>query len=263
MTPLELFREGKLTEAVREQDRLVASHPDDAAARLLLAELRLYDGDLDSVRNALRAFPAAPQDMDDYLKDFAQLLRAENARRRILTRTSADEGPCFLLDPPEHLTYRIAALEELQRGPAAQSVDWLDRADALALEVDGHVDGRVFHSVRDCDDLFASLLEVFVDGRYVWFPFDQISRLRLGPRESLRDEMYVPANLRAVSGEEWQVYLPALYPGSHHHPDDEVRGGQATDWHAEEAGPTRGVGLRLLNFDSEELTLLDFTQWEH
>jgi type VI secretion system protein ImpE len=261
MTPLELFREGKLTEAVREQGRLVASHPDNAAARLQLAQLHLYDGDLDAVRVILKLLGVDRQQLGEYLIDYELLLRAEESRRRILGK-STEEIPRFLLDPPEHLRYRLKALDHLRSGRPESSVNLLDDAEAANPAVIGHVDGREFHSVRDCDDLFASLLEVFATGTYVWFPFDQIGRLRLGPRESLRDEIYVPANLRAVSGEEWNVYLPALYPGSHQHPDDEVRGGQATDWHAEEGGPTRGVGLRLLNFDSEELALLDFTQWE-
>lgn len=258
MGALELFREGKLTEAVREQGRLVASRPDDAAARLLMAELYLYAGDLDAARRQLDAIPADTPAFADYLRDYWLLLDAEAKRRRLLI----DAEPQFLLDPPEHLSWRLEALDHLRAGRLKKAVDALDEADARAPWVTGHIDGREFDGARDTDDLFGPVLEVLADDQYVWFPFDQVSRLRLSGDGSLRDSYFVPARLRATSGEEWDVYVPALYPGTHQHDDEDVRAGQATDWVAEKSGPMKGVGLRVLTFGEEELTLLDFTQWE-
>lgn len=258
MTALDLFRDGKLSEAVRAQARLVASRPGDPAARLLLAELHLYEGDLDTARASLDAIADDTPPMADYLRGYRLLLDAEAKRRRLLT----DVEPQFLLDPPEHVNWRLEALDHLRAGHFKKAVNALDEADARAPWVTGHIDGRAFDGGRDTDDLFGPVLEVLADDQYVWFPFDQVSRLRLSRDESLRDAYFVPARLRATSGEEWDVYLPALYPGTHAHEDEEVRAGQASDWTAEKGGPMRGVGLRVLTFGEEELTLLDFTQWE-
>ena len=101
-------------------------------------------------------------------------------------------------------------------------------------------------------------LEVLIEGEYSWLPFDQIGRLKLGRRDDLRDRLFVPASLRARNGQEWQVHLPALYPGTYLNEDEEVRCGQATDWYSENDGPVRGTGLRVFNFGEDELTLLDF-----
>jgi type VI secretion system protein ImpE len=258
MTALELLSEGRLAEAVREQDRLVALRPNDAAARLLLAELLLFDGDLDAVRKHLDAISTDSATMAGYLDACRLLIDAEAKRQRLLI----DVQPQFLLMPPEHLSWRLDALENLRGGRQKEAMHNLDEADARAPWLTGHVDGRAFDGVRDGDDLFGPLLEVLIDGEYVWFPFEQISRLRLDGDEGLRAAVFVPAVLRAVSGDEWHVHLPALYPGTHRDPDEEVRIGQATDWIAEDDGPTRGVGLRVLSFGAEEMTLLDFIQWE-
>lgn len=262
MTAIELFQEGRLREAIHKQDRFVQSHPGDAAPRLLLCELLLYDGKFDSVLEHLDRVPLTAAGMDAWLDDYRLLLKAETTRQRILASDRTDEHPRFLLPPPEHLTARLNALDRLRRGDLDGCVDSLDRADAMIEGIAGHVDGRNFDGVRDGDDLFASVLEVLHDGHYWWFPFDQVGRLQLGSRDALRDRLFVPATLSTRTGDEWRVYLPALYPATHLNEDEEVKAGQATDWFAEPGGPTRGVGLRLLTFGDEELTLLDFKMWE-
>lgn len=262
MTPLESFQEGKLGEAIQAQDRLVLSHPSDSAARLLLCEFLLFNGNLDAVRGHLDQLPCDSAEMNDYLDAYRQLLDAEAMRRRVLFGPNPADEPLFLLDVPEPLRHRLDALRALRTGDQARAVESLDHADALLEEVVGHVDGREFQGVSDGDDLFAPILEVLIDGQYAWFSFDQIDRLELGPLESLRDHLFVPATLRARAGEEWHVHLPALYPNSHAHEDEEIRSGQATDWFADEDGPIRGVGLRVFTFGEEELMLLDFTLWE-
>jgi type VI secretion system protein ImpE len=258
MTPADLFRDGRLTEALAAQEQAVAWRPDDAAARLLLAELHLFAGDFTAVRRQLDAIPAADTDTRAYLDAYHRLLDAEARRQRLFL----DVEPLFLLPPPEHISWRLEALEHIRRGEIEEAVEAIDEADARCPTVSGHIDGREFHGARDGDDLFGPLLEVLLEDQYLWLPFEQISRLRLGEATCLRDLYFVPARLRSVSGDEWDVHLPALYPGAHLSADDEIRVGQATDWTAEGGGPTRGIGLRVLTFGEEELTLLDFTQWE-
>jgi type VI secretion system protein ImpE len=247
-----------LREAIDAQERLVDGRPDNLDDRLFLCELLLFDGNLEAARSHLDFVPDNSSSMLDYLDANRRLLDAEAKRRRMF----ANVGPIFLIDPPAHAHKRVEALLHLREQRFADAMEALDDADAMCPWISGHVDGRNFNGVRDGDDLFGSLLEVLLDDCYVWFPFEQIDRLRLGPPESLRDYLFRPAHLRAVTGEEWSVHLPALYPDSHRHADADIKLGRSTDWIAEKDGPTMGQGLRTLTFGQEELTLLDFTQWE-
>lgn len=258
MTAMDLFQDGRLQDALTVQRNVVDEKPSDAAARLLLAELQLFNGEIDSVRQLLDGLASKSPGMDDYLQGFQLLLDAEARRRRMLV----DSDPRFLIEPPEHVARRLSALEQLRSGRLNDVVETLDEADALCPVLSGHIDGREFEGVFDADDLFKSVLEVFVDDQYVWFPFEQIRRLRLSRAESLRDYLLVPARLRATNGQEWSAYLPALYPDTFRHPDELVRAGQSTDLLSEQEGPIRGAGLRLITFGEEELNLLSFTQWE-
>ena len=63
--------------------------------------------------------------------------------------------------------------------------------------------------------------------------------MAMNPPRFPRDLLYVPARLE-LADEAGEVFLPALYPGSHEHADDQVRLGRMTDWKALEGGPTLG-----------------------
>ena len=63
-------------------------------------------------------------------------------------------------------------------------------------------------------------------------------------------------------GPEGDVFLPALYPGTHEHADDAVKLGRATDWKDGDAGPVLGVGLRTFLAGDDPITLLEWRELE-
>jgi type VI secretion system protein ImpE len=75
-----------------------------------------------------------------------------------------------------------------------------------------------------------------------------------------RDLLYFPARLDLAT-ESGEVFLPALYPGSYRHADDQIRLGRVTDWVAVEGGPTLGVGARTFLVDDEALGLLEWREF--
>jgi type VI secretion system protein ImpE len=258
MTAIELFQAGRLEEARTFQERVVAEQPSDAGARLLLAEFLLYCSDLNAVREQLRQLPADRPGMDEFLTAYHALIDAETKRQS----QRGDVSPVFLLPPPEHVEFRLRARDCLHRNRPKEAVHWLDEAEACGPWVAGHVDGREFDGARDVDELFGPVLELFLDDQFVWFPFEEVRKLRIGAIESLRDRCFVPAELTSRDGQFWRVHLPALYPSPPGHTDEEVRAGLSTDWHAEPDGPMRGVGLRQFTFGGEDLSFEDFRQWE-
>jgi type VI secretion system protein ImpE len=258
MTALQLFDAGRLLEAIQTQKAIVREQPTDATSRLLLAELHLFNGELDAVRRQLKKTPRNLQGMEEYLSAYQLLVDAEARRQRLFI----DEDPLFIVCPSEALLHRLNALEPLRRGQIDDAVDALDFADAHTPWVTGHIDGREFNGARDGDDSLGPVLEIFVGDRYVWFPFEEIRRLRMKSVKCLRDRLFIPAHLNSIGGEEWDVYLPALYPLSHEHPDEMLRTGQGTDWRSETRGPMFGIGLHEITFGEDRLTLFDFTQWE-
>jgi type VI secretion system protein ImpE len=254
MTPIELFHEARLTEALEVQRAVVAARPDDVAERFLLCELLAFTGDREAARRALPDSASISWQGRGFVREWRRLLEVDDARHR-------GDPPTFLIDPPRHVLKRLRAVECLRAGQHEQAIDLLDEADERAPGVEGHVDGRPFDGWRDADDLFGPVLELFHGDRYVWLAVDQVRKLRLDEGEELRDLLYQPATVWLADGSEWDVDLPGLYVNTASHPEDGIRTGAGVDW-VERDGIMRGLGSRTFLFGEEELGLGEFRQVE-
>jgi type VI secretion system protein ImpE len=58
-------------------------------------------------------------------------------------------------------------------------------------------------------------------------------------------------------GPDGEVYLPALYAGSHAAAEDGLRLGRATDWAGGQGRPVRGSGQRTFLVGDEAKTLME------
>jgi type VI secretion system protein ImpE len=257
MSAQELFQAGKLDDAIAAQIQEVKAHPADHARRLLLYELCLFAGDLDRARRQIEAirYDDDPE-RDAAVATYRKLLDSEQARRRLFSDGLA---PSFLADPPAHLKRRLDAVNRLREGRPAEAAETLSRANAEAASVSGQLNGRAFASLRDADDLFAHVLEVMADGQYFWVALEQVVIVAMNPPRFPRDLIYIPARLEA-SGAAGDVFLPALYPGTHASDDPQIRLGRATDWTGEEGGPVLGIGRHTFLVDEDDLSILEWRE---
>jgi protein involved in temperature-dependent protein secretion len=254
MTPIELFQEARLTEALAEQRRIVEARPDDPGERLLLCDLLAFAGERAAVRPLLKSLKEGPPEIREYVVEWLDLLDADDARH-------ASAMPEFLIEPPQHLRTRLRAVIELSAGRDEPALDMLDDADEMAPWIEGHVDGRAFGGWRDTDDVLGPVLELFERGRYVWLAMDQIHKLRLEEPSGLRDNLYRPATIWLADGTEREVFIPVLYAGTAEHAEEGIRTGAGIDW-IERDGLMRGLGSRTFLFGEEELALDEFRQVE-
>jgi type VI secretion system protein ImpE len=246
MTPRDALAAGRLDEAVAGQEAVVAAEPDDPVARLFYFELLTLAGQLQRALEQLREIESDEPDWPASRRSFAHLLRAEHRRSR-------RGRPRFLLDPPRHARHRRAAVRALQAGDLDQTSKSVDRADAISPLIAGHVDGREFEGIRDTDDRFGSVLEVFIGPEYIWVPFEQLRRVSLEVPGGVLDAVYRPARLRLADGNELSGVLPLVYPDSSL-AGEEYALGRATDW-PDHGNVVVGVGQRILMIGDEELAL--------
>jgi type VI secretion system protein ImpE len=258
MNVIDCFTEGRLEDALRCQRRVVDNQPNDIAARLLLSDLSLFNGELEIATKQLNSISHDDPSMRNYVLGYRDLIRAESRRIRLFQ----DRVPELPKDTPLHLQHRLKALHYVQHSELDAAIEAIDEADAKVPAVRGFVDGRPFEEIRDSDDLLASVLEWVREDRYGWIGFESIRTLRILDRTTIRDQYFVPAQMTLQDGSHLQGYVPALYPLSFQNPDELLRLGRETDWHSDLGGPIRGVGLRLLSFGEEELSWWDIHQIE-
>ncbi len=97
-------------------------------------------------------------------------------------------------------------------------------------------------------------------GRYFWVGLEQVRLVTINPPRFPRDLLFVPAHLE-LEDEQGDIFIPALYPGSHEHPDDQVKLGRMTDWKELDGGAMLGVGLHTFLRDDEAIGLLEWREW--
>ncbi|MBI3408955.1 MAG: hypothetical protein HY040_11445 [Planctomycetes bacterium] len=257
MNATELFKAGQLQQAVDAQVLAVKGKPADQGARIFLFELICFTGDLDRAQRQIDAVKYEEVEREASVQAYRKLLEAERLRRRLFSESLK---PKFLSDPPEHVVWRLEALTCLRGNQTTQATELIAKADEAAPSLAGQLNGQGFQGLRDCDDVFGPIMEVMAHGDYYWVPLEQIESLALNPPKSPRDLLWAPARLEVRDGPAGDVFLPALYPHSHEHPDDQIKLGRSTDWTSTDKGPVQGVGARVFLRGDDALSLLEWRQ---
>jgi len=253
----ELYKAGRLGEAIEAQVQEVKASPLDHSKRLFLFELLAFSGDLDRARRQIDVIKYDDNDLERAVAGYRTLLDSEQARRDLFTRGVA---PGFFGEPSEHLRLRLEAVNRLRENAPAEAAELLARAAEATPPIRGQLNGKSFEHLCDADDLFGGVLEVMAHGRYFWAGLEQVRLVAMNPPRFPRDLLYIPAHLELAT-EAGEVFLPALYPGSHEHADDQVKLGRMTDWRDLGSGLTQGLGLHTYLIDDDAISLLEWREF--
>jgi len=255
----DLYRAGDLAGAITALSDVVRKKPTDEAARALLAEMLFFDGAFDRADTQLNAISNLHPEKAVGIALWRQLVRGAVAREQLFTEGRMPE----FLDPPgEHVRLLLKALTELRGDDSTAVAALLQEAEAMRPPVAGRIDGKVFSDLRDLDDLFAPVLEVFTStGKYYWVPLETIETLAFDPPQRPLDLLWRQATLAVRGGTEGVVYIPAVYPqlpGETR--EDALKLGRATDWQEGPEGVFRGRGQRCFLVGDSDVPIMDITE---
>jgi type VI secretion system protein ImpE len=231
MNANELFRAGRLTEAIQALTAEVRRNPLDSRNRIFLFELLCFAGDFDRGEKQLEVLAQGGG--------------------------NAELGALF---------YRAALHAERERRLFFHNKTYLQSAEAVShTQLSGTFNGKPFQTITDADPRIGPRLEVFLAGRYLWVPFEHIVSIQMQPPKRLRDLLWAPALVMNGPGFEGrdlgEVIVPVLSPFTSTHPDDAVRLGRATVWEEQE-GVEVPFGQKMLLIDDEEIPLLELRKLE-
>ena len=98
----------------------------------------------------------------------------------------------------------------------------------------GVLDGNPFTDLADADSRIGANLEVFIAGSYTWIPMMYMRRLEIEKPRTLRDLMWVTAQIETSPAfrlqELGEVLIPAMCPLSFEYGSDAVRLGRESVW---------------------------------
>jgi len=255
MSAADLFREGKLNEAVEAAIAAVKQKPTDLDARYTLAQMLCFAGDLERADTHLDAIASQDKDRLIVIGMIRHLTRAEQWRRQFF-----EEGrvPEIIAEPTPVLRLHLEAAMYARKGETTQAVESIRQADELRAPLSGTCDAKPFDDIRDLDDLLGPMCEVLTsNGKYFWIPWERIERMEMRPVETPFDLLWRPTHMEVRGGPDGEVFLPVLYINSHKETDNALRMGRGTDWRGEEQALVRGIGQRMLLVGDEDKSLLD------
>jgi type VI secretion system protein ImpE len=255
MNARECFQSGNLAGAIAAATEEVKQHPTQTSPRGLLAELLCFAGDLDRADKHLDAIGHQdPQTMLG-ISLLRQLVRAELARREFYLQGRLPE---FLVQPPAHVRLALDASICVREGKPGEAAAKLAEAEQLRPHLHGTDGDKPFDDFRDVDDLISTFFEVFTStGKYYWIPNERMERIEFHAPERPRDLLWRRAHMVVTDGPDGEVFVPALYYGSHADEDDRIKLGRMTDWRGGEGEPVRGVGQRLFLVGDEARSILE------
>lgn len=227
MNAQELFRAGRLDEAVESLGAELRGDPTDARRRIFLFELLCFAG----------AYDRAEKQLD------------------VLAQRGAEAAAGTLL-------YRSALHAERTR--QAMFVEGTYPTGPAPRAVSGTLNGAPFGSLTDADPRIGARLEIFAAGQYTWIPLEQIASVRIAPPTRLRDLLWAPAVVRTSADfqgvELGEVLVPVLAPLSWRHQNDAVRLGRMTEWQRLSDDTEAPVGQKLLLVDDQEFSILELRE---
>jgi type VI secretion system protein ImpE len=234
MNPQELYRAGRLSDAIKALSAELRDNPADARRRTFLFELLCFAGEYERADKQLEVLAQAGPQSEMGVLVYRSALYAERQRQDVFERGE------FPAQPAE------AGDSEVRGGTA---------------------NGKTFSYFSDADPRTGDKLEVFAAGNYLLLPLEHVASIEVPPPKKLRDLIWTPAAVRttpAFKGSELgEVLLPVLAPFSWRHPDEAVRLGRMTVWEKPEGSESQiPFGQKMWLVDDEEIPFLELRALE-
>ena len=224
MTPLALYREGRLREAIKALGEELKSNPLDAKRRTFLFELLLFAGEFDRAEKQLDLLAGANAEAAAGTLLYRSALHAERTRQSMFANG----------ETPPH------------KEEAVHNGTW---------------NGNPFREMSDADPRIGANLEVFLAGSYTWIPIHYLRKLEIQPPANLRDLVWGQARVETSSDFRLQdlgeVLLPVLCPLSSRHAEESVQLGRETAWEPDETHGQVPFGVKMMDVDGTDVPLLE------
>jgi type VI secretion system protein ImpE len=232
MNPQELFRAGRLSDALKSLSAEVRDNPTDARRRTFLFELLCFAGDYERADKQLEVLGQAGPESELGVLLYRSALYAERQRQDLFSRGEFPHRP---------------GVEEPARS--------------------GSLNGKPFASFTDADPRIGARLELFAAGNYLLLPLEHVASIQIEPPKKLRDLLWTPAAVRTTPSfkgtELGEVLLPVLTPSAAKNEDEAVRLGRLTVWEDhEEYEDQIPVGQKMWLVDGEEIPFLELRALE-
>lgn len=254
MDAKELYKAGKLAEAIAAMNEEVRKNPLDTNRRGFLAELLCIAGNFERADKLLEALALQDPASGPSIAMFRQIVRADQSRHQLWTDGRVPE---VLGEPTPAMRLCLSAVVATREGRTADALAFVAQAEEARPKPHGTCDGKAFDDLRDLDDITSGFFEVLTStGKFFWIPIERVELVEFRPPARPRDLLWRRAHMIVRDGPDGEVFVPAVYGGIAD-ADEAARLGRTTDWRGGDTSPVRGVGQRTLLVGSDARPMLE------
>ncbi len=253
-TPQELLASGDPAQALAALQAQVREKPGDAKLRVFLFQLLSVLGTWERAMAQLDVCGELDHGTLAMVQTYREAIKCEAVRGAVFAGKTT---PVVFGQPAAWVAMLIEALGQEAQGNLAQAQHLRANAFEQAPTTAGSLNGENFDWIADADSRLGPVLEVVLNGRYTWVPFDSLAAITVEAPEDLRDMVWAPVHLTFTNGGDSVALVPTCYPGTREQPNGVLKLARATKW--VELGPDQyaGVGQRILSTSSAEMGLLE------
>ena len=250
----EALHSGDLEGALAALKQDVRKAPRDGKLRTFLFQMFCVTGEWDRALTQLSV--AAELDPLAYpmSQAYQAAIRCEILREKVFR---GERSPTVLGDPGEWLPLLMEATRLLSIGQFEEAMRLRDAAFDAAPGSGGRLNDTEFEWIADSDPRMGPVLEVFLNGNYMWVPYFRIKAIHIEPPADLRDQVWMPVRFTWINEGEAIGFIPTRYPGTLDTKAPALMLSKQTDWVEPAPGWSVPVGQRVLVTDTEETALMD------
>lgn len=252
--PSEILKANDPDGALKALQDKVRADPSNAKLRIFLFQLLCVLGDWKRAVTQLKLSAELDAMAIPMAQTYREAIVCEVFREKVF---AGEKAPLIFGEPQQWVADLIEALKALAAGNPQASADLRAKAFDAAPATPGTADGQHFEWIADADMRLGPVLEIIVNGKYYWLPFDAIDTLRVDEPADLRDAVWTAVTLKLRNGGECVGLVPTRYPGTAADADGATRLARATQWADAGADAFIGTGQRLLTTDMGDIALMD------
>jgi len=257
MSPDEHLKNGDPLAAKKELMGLVRDDPSNVNHRIFLFQLCCVLGEYDRAQNQLTVIGEMSDSSLAMVQAYRQVVQCEQLRKEVFL---GNKTPLVFGEPESWMgdLFESVKLEALGKSKEAQ--DLRLAAYENIDTVSGSINDEKFQWVADADSRIGPMLEVIINGKYYWVPFNRISKIEIDAPEDLRDFVWLPAQFTWANEGQMIGFIPTRYPGSESIEDGQIQLGRKTEWQQLTEDVYAGLGQRMIATDENDYALLDIRQ---
>lgn len=254
MNASEILHAGDLQVSLKSLIEQVRKNPADLKLRIFLFQLYCVLGQWEKALNQLQTLDQLDVTLWPMTQSYREIIRCELLRGEVF---AGKKSPLVFGEPMEWIALLLEAIALGAKGNHAESAQLRQQALDTAVAISGTVDGERFAWMADADSRLGPILEVIINGRYYWVPFQRIHSIEIIPPQDLRDLAWVPAQFVWVNEGSSTGFIPTRYPGTENSDNDQLRLARRTEWLEIDADTFHGLGQRLLTTDQNDYPIMD------